>query len=47
VKKTVAPMPAYLVRSPGEQSSKIAVSDPEQKMKKRCNMLILILIDDY
>ena len=39
VKKTVAPIPAYLVFSPEEHWYKISVSEPEQKTKKRCNMM--------
>lgn len=42
VKKTVAPIPAYLLRSPLEQVSKICVSAPEQNIKKRCNMIVLV-----
>ena len=35
VKKTVAPIPAYLVFSPAEHWSRISMSAPEQKIKKR------------
>jgi hypothetical protein len=45
VKNTVAPIPAYLFRSPLEQVAKISVSAPEQKIKKRCNMIVFSLID--
>ncbi len=38
VKKTVAPMPAYFVCSPGEQESGILVSAPEQKIKNCFSM---------
>ena len=40
VKKTVAPIPAYFVRSPGAHSSSISVSAPEQKIKNRCSIVV-------
>lgn len=46
VKNTVAPIPAYLVRSPGEHCSNISVSAPEQKMKNRCSIGTYVLIDE-
>ena len=39
VKKTVAPIPAYLFCSPMQQLSKISVSEPEQIMKNCFNMI--------
>lgn len=46
VKKTVAPIPAYLFCSPMEQLSKILVSEPEQMIKNCFNMIDEVLIDE-
>jgi hypothetical protein len=40
VKNTVAPIPAYLFCSPLEQEFTMLVSTPEQRRKKRFNMMI-------
>jgi len=39
VKKTVAPIPTYLVCSPSEQPSSKDLSAPEQRIKKFFNMI--------
>jgi hypothetical protein len=40
VKKTVAPIPAYLFCSPLEQPLIMSESTPEHNIKKRFNMMI-------
>jgi beta-lactamase regulating signal transducer with metallopeptidase domain len=45
IKKTVAPIPAYLFCSPMEHSSRISVSAPEQRIKNCFNMIDCFLID--
>ena len=47
VKKTVAPIPTYLVCSPSEQPSSRSLSAPEQRMKNCFNMIDDFLNDDY
>ena len=46
VKKTVAPIPTYLVCSPSEQEESKSSSAPEHRIKKRFNMIDFDLIDD-
>jgi hypothetical protein len=47
VKKTVAPIPTYLVCSPSEQPSSKSLSAPEQRIKNCFNMIDDFLNDDY
>jgi hypothetical protein len=47
VKNTVAPIPAYLFCSPLEQEFTMSLSTPEHRRKKRFNMMIDLIDDDY
>ena len=47
VKKTVAPIPTYLVCSPSEQPSSRSLSAPEQRMKNDLNMIDYFLMIVY
>ena len=47
VKKTVAPMPAYLFCSPLEQEFTMSLSTPEHRRKKRFNMMMIFDDNDY